>query len=184
MSWSAPKGDLGSDQRHKLILFALWDIISTNHNRLNVSLLERFNSGAPYGALGFADVSGVTNPGYALAPSTNNYWFTGRDAYHSEDITSTDLALNYAFKFKALGADMEIFVQPEILNLFDEQGVVFVDTTVWDATTDPTLEPFDPFTETPVEGVHWRKGDEFGQATQTIDYQQPRTFRVSVGFRF
>jgi outer membrane receptor protein involved in Fe transport len=184
MSWFAPKGDLGSDQRHKLILYALWDLISTNHNRLNVSLLERFNSGTPYGALGAADVSGVTDPGYALEPFTNNYYYTARDAYHTEDITSTDIALNYAFKFKALGADMEVFVQPEILNVFDEQGVVFVDTTVWDATSDPTLQPFDPFTETPVEGVHWRKGDDFGQATQTIDYQQPRTFRVSVGFRF
>jgi hypothetical protein len=62
--------------------------------------------------------------------------------------------------------------------------VVFVDTTVWDNTSDPTLQPFDPFTETPVEGVHWRKGDDFGQPAQTIDYQQPRTFRFSVGFRF
>jgi outer membrane receptor protein involved in Fe transport len=184
MSWYEPKGDLGSDQRHKLILFALWDIISSKHNRLNLSLLERFNSGNPYGALGFADVSGVENPGYALAPSTNQYWFTARDAYHSDNITSTDIALNYSFKFNLFGGNAEIFLQPEILNVFNEQGVVFVDTTVLDATSDASLEPFDPFTETPVEGVHWAKGDDFGKATQPIDYQQPRTFRFSVGFRF
>jgi outer membrane receptor protein involved in Fe transport len=184
MSWYQPKGDLGSDQRHKLILFALWDIISSKHNRLNLSVLERFNSGTPYGALGAADLSGVGDFGYALAPSTNNYWYTARDAYHTEDITSTDISLNYSFKFNMFGADAEIFIQPEVLNVFNEQGVVFADSTVWDNTSDPSLAPFDPFTETPVEGVHWVKGDDFGQATQTIDYQQPRTFRVSVGFRF
>ena len=43
---------------------------------------------------------------------------------------------------------------------------------------------FNPWTETPVEGVHWRKGDDWGQAEDDTDYQLPRNFRISVGIRF
>ena len=46
------------------------------------------------------------------------------------------------------------------------------------------LKPFNPFTETPVEGVHWRKGPNFGQPDSEGDFQQARTFRFSVGVRF
>jgi hypothetical protein len=35
-----------------------------------------------------------------------------------------------------------------------------------------------------VEGVHWRKGPDFGKPVVEGDYQQPRTYRFSVGFRF
>jgi hypothetical protein len=58
-----------------------------------------------------------------------------------------------------------------------------VGTTVLDATN-ADLAPFDPFTETPVEGVHWRKGDDFGRPTGEQDFQAPRTFLVSLGLRF
>jgi hypothetical protein len=49
---------------------------------------------------------------------------------------------------------------------------------------DDSLVPFNPFTETPVEGTNWRKGDSWGEAQSDSDYQQPRTFRFSVGLRF
>jgi hypothetical protein len=35
-----------------------------------------------------------------------------------------------------------------------------------------------------VEGVNWAKRDTFGQPLNEADYQIPRTFRFSVGFRF
>jgi hypothetical protein len=44
--------------------------------------------------------------------------------------------------------------------------------------------PFDPFNETPVRGVNFEYGPDFGQATAEEDYQEPRTFRVSLGIRF
>lgn len=46
------------------------------------------------------------------------------------------------------------------------------------------LQPFNPFTETPVEGVHYMKGPNFGQPASESDYQLPRTYRLSVGVRF
>jgi hypothetical protein len=79
---------------------------------------------------------------------------------------------------------LELFVQPEVLNLFNEQGAVGVDTTIFTSESDPTLQLFNPLTESPAEGVHWRKGDDFGQPTGEDHYQRPRTFRVSVGLRF
>jgi hypothetical protein len=44
--------------------------------------------------------------------------------------------------------------------------------------------PFNPFTETPVEGVNYVKGPDFGKAVNALGYQQPRTFRVGLGLRF
>jgi hypothetical protein len=46
------------------------------------------------------------------------------------------------------------------------------------------MEPFNPFTETPVEGVNFDFGPNFGEAQSAGDYQQPRTLRFSVGIRF
>jgi hypothetical protein len=46
------------------------------------------------------------------------------------------------------------------------------------------VQTFNPFTETPVEGVHWRKDARFGEPIAEDDFQDPRTFRFSVGFRF
>jgi hypothetical protein len=46
------------------------------------------------------------------------------------------------------------------------------------------LASFNPFTETPVEGVHYAKGPNFGKPTSEADLQPPRTFQFSVGFRF
>jgi hypothetical protein len=36
----------------------------------------------------------------------------------------------------------------------------------------------------PVEGADWTKGPYFGQPVEPGDFQQPRTFRVSLGIRF
>jgi hypothetical protein len=46
------------------------------------------------------------------------------------------------------------------------------------------MQPFDPFTETPVEGVHWEKGPLFGQPVSAGAYTLPRDVRCSFGFRF
>jgi hypothetical protein len=43
---------------------------------------------------------------------------------------------------------------------------------------------FNPFTETPVQGVNWDYGSNFGQPQTAANYQLPRTFRLSFGLRF
>jgi hypothetical protein len=188
--WRGPEGDLEGDQRHKLRTWAVYDILDSKHHSLTVSWLENYFSGLPYGAQGRVHTRPyVTNPGYARPPSRQGYWFTGRDAFRTDSIHRSDFALNYAFRWKAFGREMEVFLQPEVLNLFNEQGVDAVNKDVADATQAAFVcpggcQPFNPFTETPVEGVHWAKRDTFGQPEDEFDYQFPRTFRFSVGFRF
>jgi outer membrane receptor for ferrienterochelin and colicin len=196
-SWNNPRGALANDQPQRIRVWAIYDIFNTGRNQLNVGLLQNFASGLPYGAVGRVNSgASITNPGYVLPPTTVSYYYTGRDAYRTDDITATDLTLNYSFNWRALGKDVEIYLQPEVLNVFNEQGVINVSTTVLDATraaacpqgqpncTPVALKPFNPFTTQPVQGVHWNKGESFGKPQTKDDYQSPRTFRFSVGFRF
>jgi len=210
-SWSRPDGDLGSDRRHNFRTWAVYQIFNTDHHDLSVSLLQNYYSGQPYGAVGAVDTRNfVTNPGYVTAPNSVTYYFTARDAFRTDNITATDLSLNYSFKFPVGGRDIEIFLQPEVLNVFNEKGVessatnvfstAIIDATNTGATSCPQggpnggpgrCQPFNPFSQKPVEGVNWvkvapdsRGFNGFGTATAPGAFQAPRTFRFSVGLRF
>jgi hypothetical protein len=194
--WHYPQGDLRVDARHKLRAWAIYDLVSTEHNKLSVSWLENYTSGQPYAANANVNpTDDIPNPGYANLDTTQLYYFTARDAFHSDDIHRSDLSLNYAFTFNAWGRDLELFVQPEILNVFKEEGVFDpngLDDNEGIAVrsarprTPPAtgLRQFNPFTETPVEGQDWVKNANFGQPLNNLDFQTPRTFRFSVGLRF
>jgi len=183
VSWSNPSGDLAIDQRHKLRAWMIWDIVSTSRHNLSFSWLENFYSGTPYGAVGnVRSYRYVDNPGYHNRPSSVTYYFTPRDAFHTDAVHRTDLSLNYSFFLPIAGADVELFIQPEIVNIFNEQAVTNPNTTTYDYRYG--YADFNPFTDTPVEGVNWDYGNSFGKATSAANYQQPRTFRVSLGVRF
>jgi outer membrane receptor protein involved in Fe transport len=184
-SWNSPTGDLSADQRHRIRLWGLYDLFKTDHNGLQLSILENFATGTPYGALGLIGTRPfVTNPGYATPPASVNYYYTARDAFRTDRITSTDVSLNYSFLFNTWGKGVEIYIQPQIFNLFNEQNVANVNQSVLDSTNTKTLVAFNPFTQTPVEGVNWKPGPNFGKPVRQEDYQLPRTVRLSVGFRF
>ncbi len=187
--WNSPTGYLGTDQRHRVRIWGVFDAFRTDHNHLSVGVMQRLESGTPYGALGSVDPRRyVTNPGYATLSNKQSYYFTGRDKFRTENVLATDLTLNYSFTSKLFGSEVELFVEPEILNVLNAHAIVdsrFIDTSVKDATNDPThYQRFNPFTDTPVEGVNWAKGAKFGQALSPDAYQTPRTFRVSLGIRF
>ncbi len=199
--WNYPKGDLRSDQRHTARAWAIYNLVDTQRHKLSVSWLENFFSGQPYAANGSVDPRGdgsrgtfIVNPGYNDPPSSLTYFFTPRDGLQTDDIHRSDLSLNYSLMLPIFGRDVEIFVQPEVLNLFNEDGVfdphglddgegVSVLRGQIDAVTGRERE-FNPNTETPVEGVDWEKNSNFGTPLNESDYQTPRTFRLSVGFRF
>jgi hypothetical protein len=46
------------------------------------------------------------------------------------------------------------------------------------------MQAFNPFTTTPVDGVHYQRGPDFGRALSADDYQSPRSFYFALGFRF
>jgi hypothetical protein len=119
--WNSPEGNLDIDQRVRARVWGIYRILSTDHHSLSASVLQHFSSGTPYGASGDIDSNPyVVNPGYITPPPTVTYYFTDRDAFTSDDVTRTDFSLNYAFKFK----QVDIFLQPEILNIFNEESVV------------------------------------------------------------
>ena len=128
----------------------------------------------------------LTNPGYVAVPKYGTYYFTGRDAFRTDDVTRFDLALNYSYNF----GPVQAFIQPQVLNVFNAQSLVgdfrYIDTSVVSYRSNPNsgLQDFNPYTTTPVEGTNWRKGPNFGKATDPRGYQQPRTFFVSAGVRF
>jgi hypothetical protein len=197
--WNLSEGDLPTDQRHTGRVYLVWDLLNTRHHLLSVSFMESYFSGTPYGANGnIYSYPYVTDaPDYATPPVTVGYWFTPRDAFHTDNITRTDIGFNYSFRFPALGSDIELFIHPYVTNVLNEQGAVYEDQTVYTRYSGSSWPLFNPFTTTPKEcpqgtaradcktmKANWQKGPNFGKPVGTADYQTPRTFSVSFGVRF
>ena len=184
-----PVGYLPQDQRHKLRAWASYDLPFRRFGTFNVSLLQRYDSGTPYSLVTTIDpVQSDDCPqcvdpnkySYLNPPHNVTYFFSRRGQFHYDNITQTDLALNYFFPIR----NAQLFVESQALNVFNRHGRLSFNTDV------NLLKPFNPFKETPVEGVNWEKGEDFGKAQNPTslftagDYQLPRTYRLSVGVRF
>jgi outer membrane receptor protein involved in Fe transport len=193
LRWYSPAGYLYGDRRHKLDLYASWDAVSTRAFGWNVSLLQRYLSGVPYGAISTFALVGpyVTNPGYKTPPTYTRYYFTAPDAYRTDPINSTDLAMTFTFKLWGL----ELYLNPRVTNLFNNQAVINPDPTAYTRYNKKYLAWFDPFTQTPKEcpqnttcnladGYNWQKGPNFGKAVLPVNYQTPRSFLLNAGMRF
>lgn len=203
-----PIGYLTDDQRHKVRAWVSYDQ-PTPFGTFNFSLLQRFDSGTAYSAVGTVNpqqraacMTCPANPGYHNPPSAVNYFFTDRGEFRTDDVSATDFAINYNLP---LGR-VNLFAQGELINAFNNQAVITPNTTV------SVLRSFDPFNDTPQEcpqgtatadcltmfptGGIWRKGASFGKATLPTtgssllpggsggNLQLPRTYRVSFGVRF
>jgi hypothetical protein len=190
-SWAYPEGDLAADQRHRLRLWGNVELpMPAALGRVNVAAIQQVQSGTPYAAIGeVRTVDLVDNPGYVTPPDTVLYYFTDRDALHTETMHRTDLAVNYSYRLPGLSR-AELFAQFQLLNIFNSFQLFnirtnAINTTVLTGVDEPgRFETFNPFTETPQRGVHWDYGDQFGEATGAAAYTLPRTFQFAVGFRF
>ncbi|HUJ13314.1 MAG TPA: TonB-dependent receptor [Thermoanaerobaculia bacterium] len=184
-----PVGYLAGDERNKLRAWVTYDLPFVHFGTLTVGALQRYDSGTPYSLIGSidpvqsADCPQCVDPSqynYLNPPQTVNYYFSGRGQFRYDNIASTDLSLDYFVPISSA----QLFVEAQTLNVFDRHGRVAFNTDV------NVLQAFNPFTETPVEGVNWEKGPDFGKAQNPTslftqgDYQLPRTFRVSIGARF
>jgi len=200
-----PEGWLGQDQRHRARLWIGYDL-PTPVGDFNVSLLQNYDTGTPYSAIGSIDATGrtggtaypglITNPGYTLsqAGTSHAYYFGNRGEFRTENVSSTDIALGYSIRIKGV----ELFLRGAVTNVFDEDAIINPNTNVITRRTGGSasgLSPFNPFTQTPVEctaptgtacpaGAHWRKGPDFGRASGVSAYQAPRSYGFGAGFRF
>jgi hypothetical protein len=195
-SWNSPDGPLSIDQRHRVNVYGVWKIFENPRHALSATLLQGYFSGHPYEAVGTIRTGTfVTNPGYLTPPTRVNYYFSDRGAFTTPSVTKTDISLNYDFRV----SNLDFFIKPEVLNVFDQEkvdttDVRYFDTTVFTADNSPAghcpgapggnCATFNPFTETPVEGVHWAKGPNFGKPINKLGYQQPRLYRIGLGIRF
>jgi outer membrane receptor for ferrienterochelin and colicin len=184
LSWAFPVGDLNVDQKHKARFWVTYDFSLSKAGRLSIGGIERFNSGQAFSSDGTVDTRPyVTNPGYLQPPASEPYFFGGRGNFHTDSMTATDLSLNYALPvgFKK----SELFARVIVNNVFDESAQIESgDETVFSNVNDKTLATFNPFTTTPVEGVNFRLGPQFGKAIAARNYQDPRSFQFALGFRF
>jgi hypothetical protein len=209
--WNFPTGDLSIDQRHRARLWL--NVTPPGVSGLTLSLLQALESGVPYSASNQngSFVNGVDprpyvgNPGYLNPPDGANtqYFFTDRDAFRLEGQKRTDFAALYNYGLGMGGSrTLDFFIQAQVINLFNQfqlcgcgGNAAFalggnvqnqtVDTAVRTNVTNPTLyQAFNPFTTTPVEGVHWAKSPTFGLALNRFAYTTPRTFRMTFGLRF
>jgi hypothetical protein len=178
---ATPTGYLQGDQRHRARAWAGYDF-----GRVTVTLLHNYDSGLPYSVAGPVNLTR-----YAGAPSTAGYnsvpnglyYFSDRGALRTDNIQSTDVALRYSLRVGVA----ELFAQGDLLNAFNRHGIADpqrLGLTVSTAATSNTLQPFNPATETPIEGVHYQRAANFGQPLNDLAYQRPRTYRISLGARF
>ena len=208
--WNQPEGNLGSDQRHRVRIWGVYRVpVGTTAGSLDVGVVYGAASGTPYtfgGATSASPGTGVgrinsspyvTNPGYATPVTSVEYYFFERDEYRTEPQYRTDLSINYQYR---LAGGANVFFRGEVLNVFNQfqlcgcGGTVFnngggsdirtISTAVLTAANSGTLQPFNPFTTTPVQAVHWNLGPTFGRAVNRFAYTSPRTFRFSLGVRF
>lgn len=206
--WNYPTGDLAGDQRHRSRLWVNYRLPWVNG--LTLSVLQTLTSGVPHGTGNFTNSttpSGVdprpyvTSPGYATPPPGSNiaYFHIARDQFRLEGEKRTDFSALYT---RRLVKNLEVFGQVQVLNLFDQfqlcgcgattvfvNGGAFNSQTVNQAiltsvTTPATYQTFNPFTQTPIEGVNWAYGPTFGQAQNRFAYTTPRTLRLTFGVRF
>lgn len=159
--------------------------LPTRFGTVDVSLLESYDTGAPYSLA--SEIGTGFDPeareNYVMPPQSVGYVFSGSKMYYLDDVTSTDLGVRYQLPVVGRAG---IFIDATVANLFNEDAQVGANLQVRTAYKKrcPYCVPFNPFTETPVEGVHWDKGPRFGQATSVSDYQTPRTYLFSAGVRF
>lgn len=160
-----------------------------------------FANGGTNRPFSLVDIPGVSSTiGDSLRSPNVNEWAAGvARQFGGRGSVRADLSLNYAYQIPG-SSRAELFFRGEVLNVFDRfqlcgcGGTVFgnggatdlakINRDVPTAANSTTLQPFSPFTTTPVEGVHWAKRTNFATQVDQFSWTTPRTFRFSVGARF
>ena len=211
--WFAPEGDLSADQRHRATLWLNYGVPKIEGltvsllQELATGVPYGAGGGLPVGQSGFSasafvdSTPFIVNPGYVTPQGgpRETYYYTARDAFRTEMSRRTDFAANYSYRVPA-ARSLEAFVQAQVLNIFNVQDMcacgsdVFnnggnvlltrIGSGVLNPVNSSALRPFNPFTETPVQGVNWNYNTNFGTPLSRLAFTSPRTFRMSFGVRF
>lgn len=183
--WHSPTGWLAIDQRHKLRTWASIDVPAPKViGRVSATLVQRVDTGRPFSAVGNINPTAyVVNPGYVTPPTSVPYYFSGRGALRTDTLSATDLSVtvNRTFGTKT---KVQLFFRGQCMNLFNQAAVTNVSRSVLTRNDNTAYVAFNPFTDRPVRGVNYEFGPDFGKPTTPSDYQPPREFSFTVGFRY
>ncbi len=184
------------DMRHRAKLWAAYNFDFGALGSITPSLLHSFHSGVAFSKVGAINIAASPTLPYSRSLlGAQNYYFSDRGAFRTDNVHQTDLSLNYSLP--VWGA--ELFAQADLLNVFNNQELEdlnFITRTVLTQANSTCLQAsngptpgarclaFNPHTETPVEGIHYRTDANFGQANNYRAYQLPLTYRFAVGVRF
>lgn len=180
-----PIGYLFGDVRHRANVFLTYDL-NTGLGVFNLSAMEVISSGTPYNRAWSIDLNQfdgeygfplLDDSGY-VAPDTTSTYYLSRGADRGETAYATHLGVNWELNFFKRA---EVFVQVDVFNLFNQDAA---DNGQGYRSTINEVAPFNVFTETPVEGVHYDFDSQFGTATGSGAFQRPRTFEIDLGIRF
>jgi len=202
-SWNYPEGDLSADQRHRARIYVNYGVPKIS--ALSIGILQNLSSGVPYGALGTVDVrnfvpASVNNAYVTPQGGTSvNYYYTARDAFHTDSEFRTDLSATLNHSLNAGSHKLDLFIQMHLLNVFDQFQLcgcgdsVFLNggniltsriSTGVNSPNGTTRPNFNPFTQAPVQDVNWSLPAAFGTAQTRLAFTSPRTFRLTFGVRF
>jgi len=185
IAWNAPAGPLATDQRHKMRLWGTWELpVPRGIGRAALGLVQRLESGLAWSAVGNINPRAyVVNPGYVTPPTSVQYFFGPRGEYRTDTLSATDLSINWSHPLPGAKRG-QVFARAVLVNIFNRSAAIRVNKTVLTRNDSAAYLAFNPFSDTPVPGVHYGFGSDFGQPISPFDYQAPREFSMAFGVRF
>ena len=181
-----PEGRLNDFQRHKVRLWALWNVPMGRFGSVDVAPIMRFDSGLTYSlaanSVPLSQIQRSRNPGYAGLPSggLQTLFFGERGSGTFPGAVLGDLGLTYTVP--VLGR-LRPWIKAEFLNFTNNQKLVGYNVTV-------SPDPNSPLDQHGLP-TGYIKGPQFGQATSNAHYPlwRPglsggRTYLLSAGVRF
>jgi hypothetical protein len=149
-----------------------------------LGVVQRFETGLAWSAVGNINPRAyVVNPGYLTPPTAVQHFFSPRGEYRTDTLSATDLSLNWSHPIPGTRRG-QAFVRAVLVNVFNRAAAIRVNKTVLTRNDSSVYQAFNPFTDTPVQGLHYGFGSDFGEPISPFDYQAPREFSFSLGVRF
>jgi hypothetical protein len=179
-----PEGRLDDFQRHKVRVWAIYNVKLGRFGSVDVAPLWRYNSALTYSlvanSVAISAVQRANNPGYARVPTTQSLFFGERGSEEFAGYGLVDLGLTYQVPvWRALRP----FVEFEALNLLNNDKLI-----AWNTAIAP-----DPNSALDANGLPtgYIRSADFGKGQSTAQYPRPRagltggrTFLGAIGIRF
>jgi outer membrane receptor protein involved in Fe transport len=181
---SFPNGRVDDFQRHKVRVWAAYNLGLGRFGRVDLAPLYRFNSGRTYslvaGGIPLSAQQIARNPGYARLPASQSVFFGARGSQSFEGFHLVDLAATYSVP---VWQSLKPWVKVEVLNALNNQKLISWNTTITADNAGPRDENGLP--------LNYIQSAAFGTATGTASYPRPRpgldggrTLMFAAGVRF